>query len=73
VGLVQESGAGQFSENKRGIVTRKRDKAAKTRGMLFFWLVKSATIRPHPDVMPANQAIMDEVKRAVAQIVMRST
>ncbi len=47
-------------------------KHKKTRGMIFYWLVKSATIRSNHDILPTNRDMRVEIKRAVTQLALRA-
>lgn len=53
-------------------LAKKSEGRKKMRGMLYFWLVKSATIKPHPDVIPSDDTIRTEVITAVKDLVKRN-
>jgi hypothetical protein len=46
-------------------------RGAETRGIIYFWLVKSATIGPHPDVLPPTETIQADANTAVASYLSR--
>jgi hypothetical protein len=48
-----------------------KGKKGKTAGLIFYWLVKSATIGPHPDMLPTMDEITEAAMKSINDLVVK--